>query len=87
MHDIIQLLLLSLDNFLAEVRTLGQFLLHLLVDLNLALVRLNLLLHLVVLVDKNFGLLGLMLQFGGKLMILEDSQVSGRLQLLVIHSQ
>ena len=87
MHDIIQLLLLSLDNFLAEVRTLGQFLLHLLVDLNLALVRLNLLFHLVVLVDKNFGLLGLMLQFGGKLMILEDSQVSGRLQLLVIHSQ
>ena len=77
----------SFDNFLAEVAPLRQLLLHLLVDLDLALVGLNLLLHLVVLEDEDFCLFGLVLQLGGQLMVLKDGQVRRRLQLLVVHGE
>lgn len=49
--QVVHLRLESLDDFLAEVGSLRQLLLHLFVDFNLALVCLNLLLHLVVLED------------------------------------
>ena len=52
-----ELLLEPLDHFLAEVTALSEFLLDLLVDLDLALVCLYLLLHLVVLEDEDLGLL------------------------------
>ena len=82
-----KLLFESLDHFLAEVAPLRQLLLHLLVDLDLALVGLNLLLHLVVLEDEDFCLFGLMLQLGCQLMVLEDGQVRRGLQLLVVHGE
>lgn len=41
----------SLDNFLAEVGSLGEFLLYLLVDQNVSLQGINLSLHLVAFVD------------------------------------
>lgn len=49
--QVVHLRLESLDDFLAEVGSLRQLLLHFFVDFNLALVCLNLLLHLVVLED------------------------------------
>lgn len=51
----------AFDDFLAEVATLGQLFLNFLVDLDLTLVRLNLVLHLVVLEDEDLGLLRLVL--------------------------
>ena len=54
-------------------------------DLYFPLVSFNLLLHLVVLKDENLSLLGLMFQFGRKLMILKYGQMCSCLQLLVIH--
>ena len=56
-----ELLLEPLDDFLAEMTALSEFLLDLLVDLDLALVRLYLLLHLVVLEDEDLCLLRLVL--------------------------
>ena len=82
-----ELLLEPLDHFLAEVASLGELLLDLLVDLDLALVRLDLRLHLVVLEDEDLGLLRLVLKLGRQLMVLEDSQMRGCLQLLVVHGQ
>ena len=82
-----KLLFESFDHFLAEVAPLRQLLLHLLVDLDLALVGLNLLLHLVVLEDEDFCLFGLVLQLGCQLMVLEDGQVRRGLQLLVVHGE
>ena len=49
--QVVHLRLESLDDFLAEVGSLRQLLLHLFVDFDFALVCLNLLLHLVVLED------------------------------------
>ena len=49
---------------------LGELFFDLLMDLNFALVRLNLLLHLVVLEDQDLGLLGLVLQLCRQLVIL-----------------
>ena len=87
LHNIVELLLLPLDHFLTEVGTFCQLLLDFLVNLDLTLVRLNLLLHLIVLVYEDLGLLGLVLQFCGQLVVLKNSEMSRRLQLLVIHGQ
>ena len=48
-------------------------------DLNFPLIRLNLLLHLVVLKDEDLGLLGLVLELSSQLMVLKDGQMSSRL--------
>ena len=82
-----ELLLEPFDHFLTEVAPLSKFLLDLLVDLNLALVGLYLLFHLVILEDKDLSLLRLVLQLRSQLMILEYGQMSGRLQLLVVHGE
>ena len=82
-----ELLLEPLDDFLAEVTSLGELLLDLFVDLDLALVRLDLCFHLVVLENEDLRLLRLMLQLGGQLMVLEDSQMCRCLQLLIVHGQ
>lgn len=69
------------------MRSLCELLLYLLVDLNLTLVSLNLLLHLVILKDQYLSLLRLVLQLCSQLVVLQDSQMRSRLQLLVIHGQ
>ena len=56
-------------------------------DFNLALVGLDLLLHLVVLEDEDLRLLRLVLELGRKLVILQNGQVSRGLQLLIIHGK
>ena len=58
---------------------LGQLLLHLLVDLDLSLVRFDLLLHFVVLEDEDLSLLRLVLEFSSQLVVLEDGEMGGRL--------
>ena len=55
--DLCELLLLTLDHFLAEVRTFGKLLFDFFVDFDFALIRLDLLLHFVVLVNEDFCLL------------------------------
>ena len=58
---------------------LRQLFLHLLVDLYFPLIRLDLLLHLVVLEDEDLSLLGLVLELSSQLMVLKDGQMSSRL--------
>ena len=82
-----QFLFEPLDDFLAEVGTFGQLLFNLFVDLNLALVGLDLRFHLVVLEYENLSLFRLMLQLCRELVVLQDRQMRSRLQLLVVHSQ
>jgi hypothetical protein len=69
------------------VRPLGKLLLDLLVDLDVSLERLNLRLHFVVLEEQLLSLLRLILQLSGQLVVLQNSQASGRLQLLVVKSK
>jgi hypothetical protein len=47
----------------------------------------NLRLHLIVLVEQLLCLLGLVLELSGQLMVLEDGQTGGGLELLVIECQ
>ena len=82
-----KLLFQPLDDFLAEMASFGKFFFDLFVDFNLALVSLDLLLHLVILEDQDFSLLGLMLELRSELVVLQDGQVRRRLQLFVIHGQ
>jgi len=86
-RSVLQLLLQSLDNFLAEVGALSKLFLDFFMDFNLALVGLDLLLHLVVLKDEDLRLLRLVLELGRKLVILQNGQVSRGLQLLIIHGK
>lgn len=65
-----------LDDFLAEVRPLGQLFLHFLVDLDVSLRLLNLLRQLLVLLQQILGLPALVLQLGGQLVVLENSESS-----------
>lgn len=58
---------------------LGQLLLYLLVDLYFPLIRLDLLLHFVVLEDEDLSLLGLVLELSSQLMVLKDGEMSSRL--------
>ena len=69
------------------MRPLGELLLDLLVDLDVSLERLNLRLHFVVLEEQLLSLLRLILQLSGQLVVLQNSQASGRLQLLVVKSK
>jgi hypothetical protein len=63
--NFLQLMLEAFNDFLAKVRPFSEFLFDLLVNLDFALVRFNLLLHLVVLENKDFSLLRLVLQLSG----------------------
>ena len=83
----LQFFLQALDNFLAEMGPFCEFFFNFFMDFNFPLICLDLLLHLVVLVNQNFGLLRLVFKFSGQLMILEDGKMRGRLQLLIIHSE
>ena len=58
---------------------LGQLLLYLLVDLYFPLIRLDLLLHFVVLEDEDLSLLGLVFELSSQLMVLKDGEMSSRL--------
>ena len=69
----LQLYLQTFYNFLAEVRSLCEFLFYFFVNLDFALVCLDLLLHFVVLEDKNFSLLRLVLQLSSQLVVLQNS--------------
>ena len=70
--NLLQLMLQAFDDFLAKVRPFSEFLLDLFMNLNFALVRFNLLLHLVVLEDEDLSLLRLMFQLSGQLVVLQD---------------
>jgi len=84
---VLEILLQPFDHLLTEVRPLGQLFLDFLVDLGLTLVRFNLLLHLVVLDDEELGLLGLVFEFGGQLVVLEDGEASRGLELFVVECE
>ena len=73
-----------LNDLLAEVRSLGQLLLHVLVDADLTFKPLDGLLHLVVLEQQLLSLLRLMVQLGSQLMILQDLEARRRLHLLLV---
>ena len=85
--ELFDLLLQSLDDLLAEVGPLGQLLLDLLMDLDIPLESVDLCLHLAVLVEQLLGLLRLVLELSGQLMVLQDGQPGGGLQLLVVQRQ
>ena len=67
--------------------SLCQLLLDFLVDLDISLESLNLNLILVILVQEALGLLALVLKFSGQLLVLEDGQSCGSLQLLIVQSK
>jgi len=69
---ILDLLFQSLYNFLAEMTSLGKFLLNLFMNLNISLQGFNLSLHLIVSVQELLRLLWLVLQLSGQLMILQN---------------
>ena len=75
----LKLTLQPLDHFLTEVAPLGQLFLHLLVDLYFPLIRLDLLLHFVVLEDEDLSLLGLVFELCSQLMVLKDCEMGSRL--------
>ena len=85
--QLLDLLLLLLDDLLAEMASLGKLLLDFLVDLDVSLVGLNLFLLFVVAEEEVLSLLGLVLKLGGKLLVLEDGQGGGSLKLLVIEGK
>ena len=65
-----------LDNFLAEMTSLGQLFLNIFVDLNVPFNLLHLTFHLVIFEKKIFCLLWLMIKFSGQLMILQNCKTS-----------
>jgi hypothetical protein len=69
------------------MRSLSKFLLDLLMDFDVSLQSLNLCLHFVVLEEQLLSLLGLILELSGELVVLEDSEASGGLELLVVKSE
>lgn len=71
--EILNLLLETLDDFLAEMRALRKLFLNLFVDFDIALERLYLSLHLVVLEQELLSLLRLILKLGCQLMVLQNS--------------
>lgn len=77
----------SLDDFLAEVRSLGQLLLNFLMNVNVTDERLNLLLVLIVLQEQFLSLLRLELELGRELTVLEDGEAGRRLQLLIVQRE
>lgn len=81
------LLLQLFDDFLAKMRPLCQFLLHLFVNLYVPLQGFDLLLHLVVFEEQLLRLLALVLELRGELMVLQNRQPRRGLQLLVIEGK
>jgi hypothetical protein len=69
------------------MRSLSKFLLDLLMDFDVSLQSLNLCLHFVVLEEQLLSLLGLILELSSELVVLEDSEASGGLELLVVKSE
>ena len=61
----------TLDHLLAELRPFGELFLDLLVDFDVSFKRLDLGLHLIVLVDELLSMNGLVLQLGCKLLVLQ----------------
>ena len=70
----LQFSLEALNHLLAELSPFGEFFFDLFVDLHVSFQCFNLCLHLVVFVDELLGLLGLVLEFSRKLLILQNSQ-------------
>jgi len=65
----------TLDHLLAELRPFGELFLDLLVDFDVSFERLDLGLHLVVLVNELLSMHGLVLQLSCKLLVLQDSEL------------
>ena len=82
--QIIDLLLILLDHFLTEVRSLGQLLLNLFVVLQVLRQVRDHALHLMVLEHEVFRALRLIVEFGRQLHILDHSQLRCTLQLVLI---
>ena len=76
-----------LDDLLTEMRSLSELLLDLLMDFDVSLQSLYLCLHFVVLEEQLLSLLGLILELSGELVVLEDSEASGGLELFVVKSE
>ena len=87
MLELVHLLFELLDDLLTEMRSLSKFLLDLLMDFDVSLQSLNLCLHFVVLEEQLLSLLGLILELSGELVVLENSEASGGLELLVVKSE
>jgi hypothetical protein len=83
---LVDLLLEFFDDFLTKMRSFGKFLLDFLVDFNVALESLNLRLHFIVLEEQLLSLLRLIFKLSGELVILQNSQASSSLELLIIKS-
>jgi hypothetical protein len=83
---LVDLLLEFFDDFLTKMRSFGKFLLYFLVDFNVALESLNLRLHFIVLEEQLLSLLRLIFKLSGELVILQNSQASSSLELLIIKS-
>ena len=86
MLKLVDLLLEFFDDFLTKMRSFGKFLLDFLVDFNVALESLNLRLHFIVLEEQLLSLLRLIFKLSGELVILQNSQASSSLELLIIKS-
>jgi hypothetical protein len=73
-----------LYDFLTVECALAKLLLDVLVETDVAFKRVYLVGHVGVLCDQLLGLLGLVVQFGGQLVVLQDGKSGGSLQLLVV---
>lgn len=85
--EILNLLLKALDDLLAEMRALRKLFLNFFVNFDIALKRLYLSLHLVVLEQELFSLLRLILKLGCQLMVLQNCQASCGLKLFIVKSK
>lgn len=75
------------DDSLGEVGSLGQFILHLLVDLKLLPKLHDLSLQLFILEDDFLGLLALVFKFTGELMVLKHGQPCSGLQFFLFEAE
>lgn len=87
LFQLFDLLFQLLDDFLAEMRALGEFLLNLTMDGDVAIERLDLLLHFVVSEEQLLRLLALVLQLRRQLVVLQYGQTRCRLKLLVVERE
>lgn len=69
------------------MRSFSELFFDLLVNLDVTLKGLNLRLHFVVFEQQLLSLFGLIFKLSCKLVVLKDSQASGRLQLFVVESE
>lgn len=84
---LLNLLLILLNHFLAEMTSFGQLTLHLSMVNQILRQLLYYLVHLVVLVHLVLSLFGLVLEFTGQRCILDHCQLRGAHQLIFIHIQ